>query len=253
MKVATWNINGIRAHLDSTVTWLKDANPDILCLQEIKTEEKAFPTEAFEDLGYNVAIHGSNIVTGGYGRNTGTINDFISLRFNLDTGARDTTWGAPAFTDGKVLFDPTPGDNMAGSNCRNAVALPGGKTLLIGSSNRTTNNGGANPEVQDAVFAVLTATGTLDTSFGTGVNTYKLGDDGVEVIIVLAAQLIAQAGEDARVAGQQVEGKGQARGGRLVPGEEHCHQLVAQLDVVHRLALLVAGAEQEGEDVGALV
>ena len=129
---------------------------------------------------YNVAIHGSNIVTGGYGRNTGTINDFISLRFNIDTGARDTTWGAPAFTDGKVFFDPTPMDNMAGSNCRNAVALPGGKTLLIGSTNRTTNGGGANPEVQDAVFVVLTATGTLDTGFGTGINTYKLGDDGVD-------------------------------------------------------------------------
>ncbi|MBL9013369.1 MAG: hypothetical protein JNL83_04285 [Myxococcales bacterium] len=129
---------------------------------------------------YNVAIHGSNVVTGGYGRNTGTNNDFISLRFNLDTGARDTTWGAPAFTDGKVFFDPTPADNLAGSNCHSAVALPGGKTLLIGSSNRTTTNGGANPEVRDAVFAVLTATGTLDTTFGTGVNTYKLGDDGAD-------------------------------------------------------------------------
>ena len=129
---------------------------------------------------YNIAIQGSNIVTGGYGRNTGTINDYISLRYNIDTAVRDTTWGAPAFTDGRVFFDPTPMDNMAGSNARNAIALPGGKTLILGSSNRTTNNMGANPEVQDAVFAVLTATGTLDTSFGTGVNVYKLGDDGVD-------------------------------------------------------------------------
>ncbi len=58
MKVATWNINGARAHLDGATTWLKDVNPDILCLQEIKSDEKSFPTEAFEDLGYNVAIHG---------------------------------------------------------------------------------------------------------------------------------------------------------------------------------------------------
>jgi exodeoxyribonuclease-3 len=58
MKIATWNINGIRAHLDSATTWVKDALPDILCLQEIKTEEAGFPAEAFEALGYNVAVHG---------------------------------------------------------------------------------------------------------------------------------------------------------------------------------------------------
>ena len=58
MKIATWNINGIRAHLDSATTWVKDALPDVLCLQEIKTEDAGFPAEAFEALGYNVAVHG---------------------------------------------------------------------------------------------------------------------------------------------------------------------------------------------------
>jgi exodeoxyribonuclease-3 len=58
MKIATWNINGIRAHLDAVVTWLKDANPDVLCLQEIKSEDAAFPSEVFGDLGHNVAVHG---------------------------------------------------------------------------------------------------------------------------------------------------------------------------------------------------
>jgi exodeoxyribonuclease-3 len=58
MKIATWNINGVRARIESATAWLRDAAPDILCLQEIKSEDAVFPKEAFEDLGYNVATHG---------------------------------------------------------------------------------------------------------------------------------------------------------------------------------------------------
>ncbi len=58
MKIATWNINGVRARLDSATAWLKDTAPDVLCLQELKCEDAAFPKEAFEDLGYNVATCG---------------------------------------------------------------------------------------------------------------------------------------------------------------------------------------------------
>src|SRR5215469_11560563 len=58
MKIATWNINGIKARIDAATTWLKGPSPDIACLQEIKCLDDAFPKEAFEDLGYNVAVHG---------------------------------------------------------------------------------------------------------------------------------------------------------------------------------------------------
>ena len=58
MKIATWNINGVRARLEGAVAWVKDARPDILCFQEIKTEDAAFPRRAFEDLGYNIETHG---------------------------------------------------------------------------------------------------------------------------------------------------------------------------------------------------
>jgi exodeoxyribonuclease III len=58
MKIATWNINGIKARIDTTRTWLKSANPDICCMQEIKCVDEAFPREFFEELGYNVAVHG---------------------------------------------------------------------------------------------------------------------------------------------------------------------------------------------------
>ena len=58
MKIATWNINGVRARIEGATAWVKDAQPDIVCLQEIKSEDAAFPGEAFEELGYNVAVHG---------------------------------------------------------------------------------------------------------------------------------------------------------------------------------------------------
>lgn len=58
MKVATWNINGVKARLDSALAYLRQASPDVICLQEIKCVDEAFPKGTFEDLGYNVAVHG---------------------------------------------------------------------------------------------------------------------------------------------------------------------------------------------------
>jgi exodeoxyribonuclease-3 len=58
MDIATWNVNGIKARLDALVQWLKEAKPDVVCLQEIKCEDQAFPAQAIEDLGYNIAVHG---------------------------------------------------------------------------------------------------------------------------------------------------------------------------------------------------
>ncbi len=43
MKIATWNINGVRARIDNLLTWLKESGPDIVCLQEIKCQDEAFP------------------------------------------------------------------------------------------------------------------------------------------------------------------------------------------------------------------
>lgn len=58
MKIATWNINGIKARIDGLLAWLSQTQPDIVCLQEIKSVDAAFPGEAIEALGYNVATHG---------------------------------------------------------------------------------------------------------------------------------------------------------------------------------------------------
>jgi exodeoxyribonuclease III len=58
MKIATWNINGVRSRLDGALAWLRETAPDVACFQEIKCADEAFPAEAFEALGYNVAVHG---------------------------------------------------------------------------------------------------------------------------------------------------------------------------------------------------
>ncbi|MBA5776720.1 exodeoxyribonuclease III [Stappia sp. F7233] len=58
MKIATWNINGVKARIDTVLDWLKSESPDIACFQEIKSVDENFPREPFEDLGYNVATHG---------------------------------------------------------------------------------------------------------------------------------------------------------------------------------------------------
>jgi exodeoxyribonuclease III len=58
MRIATWNINGVKARLDNLLRWLKETNPDIVCLQEIKTLDEGFPAGPIEELGYNIAVHG---------------------------------------------------------------------------------------------------------------------------------------------------------------------------------------------------
>ncbi len=58
MKVATFNINGVKARIETLTGWLKRAVPDVAVLQEIKSQDEGFPREVFEDLGYRVETHG---------------------------------------------------------------------------------------------------------------------------------------------------------------------------------------------------
>jgi exodeoxyribonuclease III len=64
MRIATWNVNSIRQRMDCLQIWLKERQPDIVSLQEIKCTDDAFPREAFETLGYNVAVHGQKTFNG---------------------------------------------------------------------------------------------------------------------------------------------------------------------------------------------
>jgi len=58
MKIATWNINGVKARIESLMHWLEESTPDIVCLQEIKTVDDLFPRFEIEAMGYNVETHG---------------------------------------------------------------------------------------------------------------------------------------------------------------------------------------------------
>ena len=58
MKIASFNINGIKARLPALLEWLDESKPDIAILQEIKSVDAGFPREPFEERGYNVETHG---------------------------------------------------------------------------------------------------------------------------------------------------------------------------------------------------
>jgi exodeoxyribonuclease-3 len=58
MRIATWNVNGLRARLEFVCLWLEERQPDVVGLQELKMEDGSFPHDIFQELGYEVATHG---------------------------------------------------------------------------------------------------------------------------------------------------------------------------------------------------
>ena len=64
MKLATFNINGIKARIEALPAWLAAAQPDVVCLQEIKSVDEGFPREIFEAMGYRVETHGQKSFNG---------------------------------------------------------------------------------------------------------------------------------------------------------------------------------------------
>ena len=64
MRIATWNVNSIKARLPRVTGWLEAASPDVVCLQEIKCIDENFPAAEIEALGYHVAVHGQKTYNG---------------------------------------------------------------------------------------------------------------------------------------------------------------------------------------------
>jgi exodeoxyribonuclease-3 len=58
MKIASFNINGIKARLPRLLEWLEETRPSVACLQEIKTQDEGFPADEFEKIGYHAIWHG---------------------------------------------------------------------------------------------------------------------------------------------------------------------------------------------------
>lgn len=64
MRIATWNVNSVKSRLEHLLAYLNEASPDVLCLQELKCIDEAFPRAEVESAGYNVATHGQKTYNG---------------------------------------------------------------------------------------------------------------------------------------------------------------------------------------------
>ncbi|MDR3285209.1 MAG: exodeoxyribonuclease III [Holosporales bacterium] len=85
MKIATFNVNSVRARLESLNFWLKKASPDVLLLQELKCVNEAFPYAFFEDFGYSCKIFGQKTYNG--------------VAILAKTSIEDVTAGLPSFSE----------------------------------------------------------------------------------------------------------------------------------------------------------
>jgi exodeoxyribonuclease III len=64
VRIATWNVNSVRSRLDRLLAWLQKAQPDILCIQELKATEAAFPHDPILKAGYHAAVFGQKTYNG---------------------------------------------------------------------------------------------------------------------------------------------------------------------------------------------
>jgi exodeoxyribonuclease-3 len=85
VKIATWNVNSIKARLPIVCDWLQSTAPDVLLLQELKCQTEAFPYEVIEDAGYQVAAFGQKTYNG--------------VAILAKGGIEDITCGNPFFDD----------------------------------------------------------------------------------------------------------------------------------------------------------
>jgi exodeoxyribonuclease-3 len=101
MRVATWNVNGLRARLDFVKLWLTERQPNVVGLQELKVQTEEFPHEFFADLGYHALVHGQKSWNG------------VAILSNLPTELKqaglpnEDDWGSRLITadiDGRLEF-----------------------------------------------------------------------------------------------------------------------------------------------------
>ena len=64
MKIASWNVNSVKARLPRLLDYLQEEKPDVLCLQELKLVDEAFPRDDVAALGYNIETHGQKTYNG---------------------------------------------------------------------------------------------------------------------------------------------------------------------------------------------
>lgn len=114
MRIATWNVNSLKARLPRVEAWLEEVQPDILCMQETKLADSAFPALAFSTLGYDAAHHGE-------GRWNGVA---IVSRVGLEAPASGFAPDDPIFGDEARVLSATCGGVRVTS-----VYVPNGRAV----------------------------------------------------------------------------------------------------------------------------
>ncbi len=136
MKIATWNVNSVKARLPNVLRWLEEEAPDIVCLQELKCVDDAFPHTEIEALGYNVETHGQKTYNG------------IALLSKLRL--EDVTRGLPNFEDVQSRYIEAVVCSPKGTGVRVA-------SLYLPNGNPVENGGGAKYTYKLDWMAALTA------------------------------------------------------------------------------------------------
>lgn len=113
MRIATWNVNSLRARQPRVEEWLADVEPDVVCLQETKLAEDAFPEERFTELGYASAHHGQ-------GQWNGVA---ILSRVGLDHVVRNFGDGQPSDPEARLVTATCGGIRIS------SVYVPNGRDL----------------------------------------------------------------------------------------------------------------------------
>jgi exodeoxyribonuclease-3 len=113
VRVVTWNVNSLKVRLPRVEEWLATVQPDIVCLQETKLADSAFPAMAFSALGYEVAHHGE-------GRWNGVA---IASRVGIDDITEGFGDDEPADPEARVLWATCAGIRVA------SVYVPNGRAL----------------------------------------------------------------------------------------------------------------------------
>jgi exodeoxyribonuclease-3 len=90
LRIASWNVNSVRQRLEALVAYLRETAPDVLCLQELKCEDAAFPRAEIEDAGYNVETFGQKTFNG------------VAILSKRPVG--DVTRGLPGFEDAQARY-----------------------------------------------------------------------------------------------------------------------------------------------------
>ncbi len=103
IKIASFNVNSVKARLPSVLAWLKNSNPDIILLQELKCLEKDFPFEAFFDAGYNAAVVGQKTYNGVAILSKFKIEDVVKSLPQLENGGVKSSGHVSDITDSEEI------------------------------------------------------------------------------------------------------------------------------------------------------